>query len=343
MAIRKFLTSVADVYGYNTETDEIIFTSKTLLDSSIDVALGSTPVHGGRGAQLPTRWQASPTHNRWLWRRSISSMTVRMYSARGGGLMAADVVPLSDIGGTTIYGWATKADSSATYRVTFTTGTPWSFVTTGGEILGAMGEYVCVRYFENDAGANYVTVNANIVPKVVRLVMETQLNSADVSSNKIGIVQIIAPTVTLSGAFNIAMKSDGVSNTPLTGTALAYTDPIGTTTPCSIEPYYAKIIEVIDTAVWYDNVIGLTVVGGDFNMTHNTTTTLNVWAVPSSGSAFKAPVADLLFSMLAGSPAGASVAAHSGVVTAATATGPAIVTALISNTTGWTNLPLEEV
>jgi mannosyltransferase OCH1-like enzyme len=41
--------------------------------------------------------------------------------------------------------------------------------------------------------------------------------------------------------------------------------------------------------------------------------------------------------MLAGSPAGASVAAHSGVVTAATATGPAIVTALISNTTGWTN------
>ena len=262
MAIRKFLTSVADVYGYNTETDEIIFTSKTLLDSSIDVALGSTPVHGGRGAQLQYIYYHTGIMKFTLtdtqWNLGLLGSTVGsdietstgtykeanvQLTSTTGGLMAADVVPLSDIGGTTIYGWATKADSSATYRVTFTTGTPWSFVTTGGEILGAMGEYVCVRYFENDAGANYVTVNANIVPKVVRLVMETQLNSADVSSNKIGIVQIIAPTVTLSGAFNIAMKSDGVSNTPLTGTALAYTDPIGTTTPCSIEPYYAKLLK----------------------------------------------------------------------------------------------------
>ena len=37
----------------------------------------------------PTMWQASPTHSRWLCRRSISSMMVRMYSARGGGRSAA--------------------------------------------------------------------------------------------------------------------------------------------------------------------------------------------------------------------------------------------------------------
>ena len=32
----------------------------------------------------PTMWQASPTQSRWLCSRSISSMIVRMYSARGG-------------------------------------------------------------------------------------------------------------------------------------------------------------------------------------------------------------------------------------------------------------------
>ena len=51
MAIRKFLTSVADILAYDAD-DNIIFTSKTLLDSSIEVTLGSTPVRGGRGNQL---------------------------------------------------------------------------------------------------------------------------------------------------------------------------------------------------------------------------------------------------------------------------------------------------
>ena len=53
MAInKKFLTSVADVYAYDT-SDNILFTGKTLLDSSIEVSLGSAPVRGGRG-QLDT-------------------------------------------------------------------------------------------------------------------------------------------------------------------------------------------------------------------------------------------------------------------------------------------------
>src|SRR5512139_908880 len=51
MAIKKFLTSVADVFGYD-NNDNLLFVAKTLLDSSIEVSLGSAPVRGGRGNQL---------------------------------------------------------------------------------------------------------------------------------------------------------------------------------------------------------------------------------------------------------------------------------------------------
>jgi hypothetical protein len=164
-----------------------------------------------------------------------------------------------------------------------------------------------------------------MIPKVVRLVMETQLNSADVSTNKIGIVQIIAPTVTLSGAFTLSMKSDGVSNTPLTATALAYTGTTGADA-CASEPYYARIIEIIDAANWYDNVIGLSVVGGDFTMGNSTTSTLNVWAIPSSGAAFKAPSADLDFTAVGVPTAtGSTVGLHTGVVTSLAVDGTIVV------------------
>ena len=127
--------------------------------------------------------------------------------------------------------------------------------------------------------------------------METQLNSADVTTNKIGMVQVIAPSVTLSGAFTLSMKADGVSNTPLSATALAYNGAPGTDA-CANEPYYARIIEIIDSANWYDNVIGLSVQAGDFTMANSTTHNLLVWAIPASGSAFVAPNADLDFALV---------------------------------------------
>ena len=47
MAIKKFLTSVADCYFYD-ESDNLLAYGKTLLDSSLDVKLASTEVRVGR-------------------------------------------------------------------------------------------------------------------------------------------------------------------------------------------------------------------------------------------------------------------------------------------------------
>ena len=49
--MKKFLVSTADVYGYDSNQNLVIF-GKTLLDSSIETTLGNTDVRAGRGNQL---------------------------------------------------------------------------------------------------------------------------------------------------------------------------------------------------------------------------------------------------------------------------------------------------
>ena len=351
MAIRKFLTSVADVFGYD-ESENLLFTAKTLLDSSIEVSLGSAPVRGGRGNQLQYVYYHTGEMKFTLtdaqWNLGFVGATIgadvksgsgvnvyyeenRQVTVGGGNFtLTTTQTPLVFANGTTIYGWATLKDGSIV-RGTFS-GT--TFTASAAGLTLATDDYVCVRYYRENTDGQELQINANMIPKVVKLVMEAQLNSADVSTNKIGMVQIIAPTVTLSGAFTISMKADGVANTPLTASALAYDDPTsGGTQPCSSEPYYAKLIEVIDNYNWYDSVIGLSVAGGDFGMANATSTTLQVWAIPSNGAAFKVSNSELTFAIETGTSV-ASVGEHTGLVTTHASTdGDSIINILITGKT----------
>ena len=225
--------------------------------------------------------------------------------------------------GTTIYGWATDPNGT-TQKIelnsnkTFTVDNPIA------------GDW-CVRYYtENATAGNAITISANMIPKVVKLVMETQLNSADVTTNKIGMVQIIIPRLQLSGAFSISMTADGIANTPLTGTALAFSD--AASQGCGVsEGYYAKIIEIIDNTNWYDNIISYAAEGaGDgIGLGVGESETLTVYAIPSTGVSFRVPNEHLLFT--SSSPAKASVtgsavgAASYGVITGVAA-GSATIT-----------------
>lgn len=332
MATRKFLTSVADVYAYD-ESDNIVFTGKTLLDSSVEVSLGSAPVRGGRGNQLQYIYyhtgEMKFTLTDTQWNLGMLGATVGETPAGGGEMYKEEnvVIAAGNTGlvtatplafeGTTIYGWATD-QQGVTQKVTFSGS---SFDVTSGS-----GSY-CVRYYTaNLTSGQSFTVKANMIPQVVKLVMETQLNSADISTNKIGVVQIIAPSVVLSGAFTISMKADGISNTPLTGTALAYT-PLGGTDACESEPYYAKIIEIIDNSFWYSNLAGVAVEGGDFTSASGVLTTLKVWGIPTNGGSFK--LVNGLMTFTSSAPSVASVGANTGVVTALTA-GSSLLSVIIT-------------
>jgi hypothetical protein len=330
---KRFLTSVADVFGYD-ESDNLVFTSKTLVDSSIEATIGNTEVRGGRGNQLLYVYYHSSamsiTLNDTQWNLNFLGQTVGSGVTTGNDIYVEETITLGASGsgtvtgtplaiqGATVYGWVRQL-SGVDERVTFS-GSTFS------SSSGTSGDVVCVRYYAADAASRSITIPANAIPKVVRLVMEASLNTGDETANKIGKVQIIVYKATLSGSFTLSMTSDGVSQTPLSAMALAYSD--AETAACEAGTVYAKIIEVLDSANWYDDVIGLSIAGGDFALTHPTTRTLVVYAIKNNGDApFVPPVSGLTFT--SGTVGTATVGANTGLVTTV-ATGTTLLKAVIT-------------
>lgn len=336
MATKKFLTSVADVYGYD-DNNQLIFTGKTLLDSSIEVTLGNTEVRGGRGNQLQYVYYHSNAMNITLndtqWNLAMLAATTGQSITVGSDIYTEETVTLGSSGsgtvtgtplavtGTTIYGWVTQVDGTVE-RVTFSGST---FASSSG----TSGDVVCVRYYAADANARSITIPANVIPKVVRLVMEAQLNSSDVSSNQIGKVQFIVYKATLSGSFTLSMTSDGVSQTPLTAMALAYQD--SETAACTNAPVYAKIIEIIDSANWYDNLIAIAVEGGNFSLaTTLGTKTLVVYGITSNPSEAPFIIDNADLSFTSGTTGVATAGLHTGLITGVSA-GTSLITVVVDS------------
>ena len=337
MTTKRFLTSVADVFAYD-DSDTLLFTAKTLLDSSFDVKTGSTEVRGGRGSQLFYIYYHTAAATLALtdtqFNLAMLAETVGQSIGTGASVYTEETITLGASGSGTvtgtpielpnsgnIYGWVSQVDGT-TQRVTFNT-------KTFSSSTGTSGDSVCVRYYATNAAASSLVIPANILPASVHLVMEAQLNSGDVAGvNKIGIVQLDVPKAQLSGAFTISMKSDGVSNTPLTATMLASSDL--TSAACSNVPVYATLKEILDDVNWYDDVTALAISGGDFTLATETgTQQLVVFAIKSGGEApFQPPVADLEFT--SDTTAKATVTLNGGLVQGVD-TGTSLIHVIISD------------
>lgn len=333
MTIKKFMTSVADCFGYD-ENDNLLFSAKTLLDSSIDVKLASSEVRGGRGNQLLFVYYHSNAMtiqlNDTQWNLGFLGTTVGADVVTGNNIYTEETITLGAGGsgtvlgtplaiqGANLYGWVTQVDGTIE-RVTFT-GSSFASST------GTSGDSVCVRYYALNSASRSITIPANAIPKICRLVMEASLNSSDESTNKIGIVQFIVYKAQLSGSFTLSLKSDGVSQTPLSAMALAYSD--AESAACTSDPVYAKVTEILDSANWYDGVTALAISGGDFTLSTPTSTKqLVVYAIRPGDTPFEPPVADLDFT--SGTPSKATVGLHTGLVQGVT-NGSTLITVAIT-------------
>jgi hypothetical protein len=347
---KKFLTSVANAYLYKDSDGTLLAFGKTLLDSSIETTLGSTDVRGGYGNPLLYKYYHTSAMNITIsdaqWNlaflaetvgSSITSATVDVFkeesvtlSAPGvGTLVSGTAIYVPGATSNAIYGWATLADGTV---VTATFSTAQAFTLAGS--AGATSEVVCVRYYSADTAARSITINSNILPDTVHIVLEAQLNSSDTAGvNKIGTIQIDVPRATLSGAFSIKMTADGVASTPITASAIANEDV--TTGACTNVPYYATIKEIISGANWYDSVIGIAIEGGDFTQTVATSGhAVRVWAIPAQPALpFLCPVAAGVTGYMwftSGTPGTATISAGLGVVTGVTG-GTTLLHAVITN------------
>lgn len=335
---KRFLVGVSNIYAYSRATNELLFTSKTMMDTAIEVSTGSTEIAGGQGNPLQYIYFHSPKLEITL---TDTQFNLGMIAANVGSSITTNanvwyeesIAIVSNAGTATktpiktpdstspIYGWFTDT-SGVTQRVTFTGS---AFSTTG--LTDQTG---CLRYYITNNSARQITIPANFIPANVRLVMDCQLASSDTGSASgssiIGRIQFEIGSAQLSGAQSIAMTSDGVANTPLKAQALADTNGVSGCTGAGI---YGKITEILDSSNWYDLVTALAIVPDPVNISAGTPTKqLTVYAIPTSGSAFVVPnYLDLTFT--SGTPATCTINT-TGLITRV-ATGSSIVSAVITN------------
>lgn len=332
--MKKFLASVADVYGYDSN-DNLLFVGKTLLDSSVETTLSNTDVRAGKGNQLQYIYyhtaEMNITINEAQFSLAFLALNTGSSIETGANVWTEETVTIANGAGSvtkgtplavqtqTVYGWVTKEDDTVE-RVSFNGS---QFNLTDKTYNGT----VCVRYYTNDSAAQKVTVYADMLPSVIRLVMVGTLASSDATTNKIGTVQIEVPRASMTGAFTLSMTPDAVAQTPLSVRALASNVTGG---GCDgNRPIYATITEKIDGAKWYDNVIALAIEGGDFNMTEGTSKQLQVYAIKNDGSAaFLAPISGITFA----SDKADVATVESGLVVAKTA-GTATIKATVTEAT----------
>lgn len=318
---KKFMVGVGIAYAYDT-SENLLFMSKTLSTSGIEISTSNSEVRAGQGNALQYVYYHSGAMSLNLtdvqWNLSMLAANVGSSIVTGNNVWVEETVTVTGGAGSVVgtpivspdgssvkYGWVTNNITGVTEKVSFSTKAFTTTVATNGD--------VCVRYYSADAASRSVQINASFIPTIARIVIDTQLASSetDVSSGSIiGKVQCELPRAQFSGAQTINMASDGTSTTDLTAMALSYESGSG---GCASGGYYAKITEIIDSANWYDEVIALAPSDADIDMlTTDSDLTMTVYAIPASGSAFVAPNADLDFS--SSTVGTCTVGAHTGVI-----------------------------
>lgn len=300
--MKKFLVSTANVYGYDSD-DNLLFTGTTLMDSSIETTLSNTDVRAGQGNQLQYIYyhtaEMNITINEAQFSLPFLALNTGSSITTGADVWTTETVSIENgqgsvkgtplpISSTTLYGWVTDNQGNVE-RIEFI----------GSSFTMADATYnddVCVRYFATDAASQEVVVYADMVPSIIRLVMEAQLCSSDSTTNRIGTVQVEVPRASMTGSFTLSMTPDSVAQTPLSVRALSYT-PVNNGGCEANRPVYAEIREILFDRNWYDNVTALAIDGGDFELAEEETKTLKVFAIPNDGTAaFQVKTSEVTFS-----------------------------------------------
>lgn len=319
MANKKFLVSVADVVAM--QGDNIIFTAKTLQSSAYSVTTSNTEIRGGQGNQLLGLYYHTSALSINIvdtqFRPEYIALNVGSKVTKDGGhIWFNESIKLNGTTGTltntpvSIDGTHTSAYTQYDgyyHTIPVTENTIDTSTTTIPE-----NAEICVSYMINNPSAEQVIVKSDIIPDRVRLFLTAKIfGDTGATTQAIGKVMIEIPEAQLTGEQEISMSADNYSTTPLNFMAIAHSD---TNAVCGNDTYYAKFTVVEDSANWYDDVDGLAVYMGDFELAQGGTSTLKVYAVKSgTGQAFLVDNSQLTFTSSATGVA--TVGEHTGLVT----------------------------
>ena len=196
------------------------------------------------------------------------------------------------------------------------------------------GDHYCVKYFYQNLNAKSITIKAQYVPKTLHLVLINDLYSGDVanvaaSTSKYGRLITDIPQYQLDGSQNLSWSATSTATVSLNGSALAIDDG----TSCEEDPIYGTMTQEIFGAKWQDDVKAVAIGNADIDLAKSASETLQVYAVFGGGVASRMmDNSNFNFTVESGGTS-ASVNA-SGVVTATTTAGTAVISVTLKDATG---------
>ena len=196
------------------------------------------------------------------------------------------------------------------------------------------GDHYCVKYFYQNMNAKSITIKAQYVPKTLHLVLINDLYSGDVanvaaSTSKYGRLITDIPQYQLDGSQNLSWSATSTATVSLNGSALAIDDG----TSCEEDPIYGTMTQEIFGAKWQDDVKAVAIGNADIDLAKSASETLQVYAVFGGGVASRMmDNSNFNFTVESGGTS-ANVNA-SGVVTATTTAGTAVISVTLKDADG---------
>lgn len=314
-----FSAGVANVTVF--DGDQLLINGNTLSASSINFNVSSTPIRGGQSNALYGQYfyDSAMTVNLTdvMWNLEWLALNTGSVISNGSDLFETEQIVLLTGGNGAVTGTPIAVDTYGTIGwVSLPGKNEWTKVVFSGKDFNvpgaAAGDTYCVRYLSQQNAARKITISSTFIPKTVKLVMTGILYAGEVgatptqlveNSTVAGKFEVVIPRFQFSGTQELSLTSTGVSNTPMSGNALAVSS-----IDCSNSGFYAIITEYLNNAKWYDNVVDIAVAGGNIELAIGANQTLAVRAIPKSGAAYS--VANSNFTFESKNPAIATVSAE---------------------------------
>lgn len=324
---------------------QLIGVGKTLSDTTFDASITGEEVRGGPGNLLYGKY----FHDSNLNIQITDAMFNLQYVAASLGV---DV----NQGGVSLYESAKAGETvAAGGKITLTetavafdgailawykkpADDDWTVATVSENAItipGAnTGDHYCVKYFYQNMNAKSITIKAQYVPKTLHLVLINDLYSGDVanvaaSTSKYGRLITDIPQYQLDGSQNLSWSATSTATVSLNGSALAIDDG----TSCEEDPIYGTMTQEIFGAKWQDDVKAVAIGNADIDLAKSASETLQVYAVFGGGVASRMmDNSNFNFTVESGGTS-ASVNA-SGVVTATTTAGTAVISVTLKDAAG---------
>ena len=271
--------------------DQLIGIGKTLSDTTFNTSITAEEVRGGPGNLL---------YGQYFHDSSLTvSITDAMFNLR---YVAANLGVDVEKGGITVYESGKAGEAITTPGQVTLTNTPvafdgtligwykkpaddnWSVANITGKTMtipgATAGESYCIKYFYQNENADFITIKAQFVPKVLHLVLINDLYSGSASdvaasTSKYGRLITDIPNFQLDGNVNLAWAATSAATVPLNGKALAYDE----STSCEEDPVYGTMTQEIFGAKWQDDVIALAIENADMELDNSASEQLIVRAV----------------------------------------------------------------